>query len=72
MGVVDIAVGQESVEENFHRRIRRGGLDLVNPQLVFHLLVGKGGELFQLAQRFQFQTYKIPGFDGGQIDPAAL
>ena len=72
MRVVDEFVRQEGVQQRFHRRVRRGGVDEVGALQGDHVLVGKFFQLARLEQRAHLHRWQALRLDDPHIPAAAL
>ena len=72
MGVVDKGVGQEGVQQGFHRRVRGAGIDEVGALHVDHVLVGQGIEPAHFQKRIEPHPGQARGFERVEIPTAAL
>ena len=70
MGVVHIPMGQEGMKQGFDRGIRGAEMDLMDLQLVLHLLIRKVLKGFQLLKLLKLQSNQSLRPESGQVGPA--
>ena len=70
--MIDELVRQEGVQQRFHRRIGRAGIQQVDALIIDHVLVGQLVQFAQLADRLQLHRRQTLGFDIAHVPARAF